>query len=113
MFFGPIVMVLFVAICAAILVLGFGGADLIDTAQWGGLVSRCETGLGPSLSLSLCEVGDDAQMNGSAAFGDRAVLPRGTHNRILSRGHRCASTADLQHGKTAVHRCHPVVRNLQ
>jgi uncharacterized protein DUF2852 len=74
MFFGPIMMVLFMAVCVAILVLVFRGAGFHrHHALGGGMMSCREMGLGPSLERVAARGasdGDHAGINGSAAFDE-------------------------------------------
>ena len=76
MFFGPVMMVVFIAMCVAILLFIMRGATkhrnrAAESAA--GMMSCCETGLGPSLERAAghdAENLNGARMNGSPAFDE-------------------------------------------
>jgi hypothetical protein len=76
MFFGPVMMVVFIAMCVAILLFVLRGATMHRTrAEEGtvGMMSCCETGLGPSLERAAghdTENRNRALTNGSPAFDE-------------------------------------------
>ena len=76
MFFGPIMMIVFMAIGVAILVFVMRGAGIHRHRAAGvghGMMSCCETGLGPSLERVVAQDdrhGDHTRTNGSAAFDE-------------------------------------------
>jgi len=74
MFFGPVMMVVFIAMCVAILLFVMRGAKRNRTAEGAaGMMSCCETGLGPSFERA---AGHDTEnrnrslTNGSPAFDE-------------------------------------------
>jgi hypothetical protein len=76
MFFGPIMMILFVATCVAILLFIVRGATIHRNraaAGAGGIMSCCGTGLGPSLERAAAQDTRNAshsRTNGSSAFDE-------------------------------------------
>jgi hypothetical protein len=76
MFFGPIMMVVFIVMCVAIVLFIMRGATMHRSraAEGGaGMMSCCETGLGPSLERAAAhdtENRNRARTNGSPAFDE-------------------------------------------
>jgi len=75
MFFGPIIMILFIVTCVAILLFVLRGAVYRNHAMGGvaGTMSCCETGLGPSFERAAApdrKSGDLPRTNGSPAFDE-------------------------------------------
>ena len=76
MFFGPVMMIVFIAMCVAILLFIMRGATMHrNRAADGvaGMMSCCETGLGPSFERAAAhdtENGNRALTNGSPAFDE-------------------------------------------
>jgi hypothetical protein len=76
MFFGPVMMVVFVAMCVAILLFVMRGAMMHRNRASEGaaeMMSRCETGLGPSLERAAAhdtKNGNGARIIGSPAFDE-------------------------------------------
>jgi hypothetical protein len=75
MFFGPVMMILFMVTCVAILLFIMRSATMRRSAAGGaaGMMSCCETGLGPSLERVAAQdtkIGDPLRTNGSSAFDE-------------------------------------------
>jgi hypothetical protein len=76
MFFGPVMMILFVATCVAVLFFIVRGATIhrnSAAAGAGGIMSCCGTGLGPSLERAAAQDTRNANhspANGSSAFDE-------------------------------------------
>lgn len=74
MFFGPVMMIIFFVACAAVLFFMMRGAMFHrGHAGAAGMMSCCETGLGPSLERATAQAaknGNRGRTNGSPAFNE-------------------------------------------
>lgn len=73
MFFGPVMMILFIATCVAVLLFIMRGTTMHRNRAAGdaaGMMSCCGIGLGPSLERAARQDGSHLQTNGSSAFDD-------------------------------------------
>ena len=72
MFFGPVMMILFIAACVAILVFIVRGAAIHRHRGAVGIMACCGTGLGPSLERAAQDTknGNGVRTTGSSAFDE-------------------------------------------